>query len=241
MADAYAVHRRIDAAALDALVRRARIGPSSRVLEVGCGTGNYSIGLRETTGARCCGIDLSRAMLTIAKARSAAVPFVRGTAEALPFADATCDVVFFVDVLHHVNDPARALAEAIRVARPGGAICVVTEDEPAVRARLHARYFPEVVPIELARYLPVERLRAILEAAGCAPVEEHRTVSPLSVSDVRPYRDRAFSSLHLIPEEAHRRGLELMRRDLQAGPIHAELHHVLVWARKAPQGDTRPT
>jgi len=232
LAEAFAAHRRVDGAALDALLRVGRVGPSSRVLEIGCGTGNYSIALGEATGARCCGLDPSRKMLAIARARSAAIPFVQGTAEALPFPDALCDLVFFVDVAHHLNDPVRSLTEAVRVARPAGAVCVVTEDEPALRARLHARYFPEVVAIELARYPTIERLRGILRATGCERVEEQRTVSPLSVRDIRPYRDRAFSSLHHIPDEAHHRGLERMRRDLEAGPLETELHHVLLCGTK---------
>ena len=49
----------------------------------------------------------------------------QGTLEALPIGDGEVDVVLLVLVLHHVPDPARALAEAARILRPGGRLVVV--------------------------------------------------------------------------------------------------------------------
>jgi ArsR family transcriptional regulator len=49
----------------------------------------------------------------------------QGTLEALPIGDGEVDIVLLVLVLHHVPDPARALAEAARVLKPGGRLIVV--------------------------------------------------------------------------------------------------------------------
>ncbi|OFX26719.1 MAG: hypothetical protein A2Z07_02230 [Armatimonadetes bacterium RBG_16_67_12] len=46
---------------------------------------------------------------------------------------------------------------------------------------------------------------------------------------VHPYRDRAFSSLHLIPQEAFARGLARMEQDLREGPIHCVSRYLLLW------------
>ena len=204
LARAYAAHRKVDQAVVEALRARAPVGRSSRALEVGCGTGNHVVALHEATGAWCCGIDPSEAMLAIARRHSAAFPFVRGVAESLPFRDDGLDLVFFVDVMHHLRDPALALVEAFRVARPGASVCVATEDEAGIRARLHSRYFLEVVPVELARYPPIDGLCAVMEACGGARVERQRTLSLYPVTDIAPYSERAFSSLHRIPDEAYR-------------------------------------
>ena len=52
------------------------------------------------------------------------------------------------------------------------------------------------------------------------------------MTDAAPHRDRAFSSLHLIPEESFRRGLERLERDLERGPLEEISRKLVVRARK---------
>jgi ubiquinone/menaquinone biosynthesis C-methylase UbiE len=232
LVEEYARHRGHDEAVLGALTRGGGVGPSCRVLEVGCGTGNYIIALDEATSASCSGVDPSAEMLAVARTRSPRISFVAGTAEALPFPDEEFDFVFAVDVIHHVGDPAAAVAEAFRVLRGGGRVCVATDDEESIRGRLLSRYFPDIVAVETARYPQVVELRLAMAATGFAQIAEERTASPYQVVNSRPYREKAFSSLHLISEEAYRDGLERMERDLEVGPIHAVARQVLVWGAK---------
>jgi len=107
-------HKLIDDQAA-ALVRR--VGEGKDVLEVGCGTGLL---LQRVAGfARSAvGIDLSPGMLERARARGLEV--LEGSATALPFPDAQFDVAYSFKVLSHVPELGRALAEMVRVVRPGG-------------------------------------------------------------------------------------------------------------------------
>ncbi len=93
-------------------------------LEVGVGTGRTLRWYPDTV--RLTGIELSDAMLRIAVARAAAggrqADLRLGDATALPFADETFDTVTFCLVLCTIPDDARAVAEAVRVLRPGGRI-----------------------------------------------------------------------------------------------------------------------
>ena len=86
-------------------------------LDVGCGTGHFTRWL-VAKGLQAFGMDLSRSMLEEARRLGSPV-CVRGDALALPFADRAVDLVFMVTTLEFVGDPARALAEAARVARQG--------------------------------------------------------------------------------------------------------------------------
>jgi SAM-dependent methyltransferase len=171
-------------------------------------------------------------MLAVARARWPAVRFSLGTAEALPASDEWFDVVFSIDVIHHVADRARSLAEAFRVLGAGGRLCVGTEDEAMIRARFHSRYFPETVDVELARYPAIGELVGLLTASGFTRVREERIESSRFIGDSRPYRDKAFSPLHLIPEAAHRRGLARLVCDLADGPMVAPVRQLLLWAEK---------
>ena len=105
--------------------RRARIVPRARgdVLEYGVG-GGANLALYDPAQVRSLtGIDPSDPLLARARAAPrAAVPvrIEQGIAEALPFADQSFDTVVTIFTLCSVADPARALAEARRVLKPGG-------------------------------------------------------------------------------------------------------------------------
>jgi len=95
--------------------------------DLGCGTGQTSAALAPFVG-HIIGIDSSTAMLQAARARLAGhanVELRRGEMEALPIDDRTLDTATVMLVLHHVAEPARALAEVARVSRPGARIILV--------------------------------------------------------------------------------------------------------------------
>lgn len=231
VAGEYAAHRRIHPGVFRQLCARAALGPGSRVLEVGCGTGNYVTALADTFGCAAFGLDPSIAML--ARTRWERVQCLVGAAQALSFAADAFDLIFSVDVIHHVGDRAAFYREAARALRSGGLICTVTDSEDMIRRReILSGYFPETVEIELARYPRVAHLEAWsgaagLEALGVVAVEE-----PYQITCAGPFRDRAYSSLHLIPDEAWRAGLERLERDLARGPVRGAARYACVWARK---------
>jgi len=229
----YAQHRQVHPAVLRRLALTGVIGPAFRVLEVGCGTGNYILTLQHLLGPSSWGIDPSEGMLALAREASAPVVFQLGQAERLEFADDFFDLVFSVDVIHHVGDHLAYFREAQRVLKPGGKVCTVTDSEWIIRHRQPlAVYFPETVQVELGRYPGVERLRDLMEQAGFGQVSEEMVEHPYQLNDAQPYRDQAFSSLHLIPDEAFRRGIRHMEQDLEKGPIACVSRYVLLWGAK---------
>ena len=160
----YARHRAVNPRALAALIDGAEIGSSSRVLEIGCGTGNYIGTIRQATGATCWGIDPSVEMLATASDRHPDLIVDIGSAEEIPFAAGTFDLVYSVDVIHHVDDLSAACGEAKRVLKPGGLICTVTDSIDVIRRRRPlSNYFPETVAVEEARYPAIAYLADLME------------------------------------------------------------------------------
>jgi ArsR family transcriptional regulator len=101
------------------------LDPRWVVADLGCGTGHVA-SLVAPFVATVIGVDASEAMLAAARASGPAnIALRQGTLEALPIGDAEVDVALLVLVLHHVPDPARALAEAARAVKPGGRVIVV--------------------------------------------------------------------------------------------------------------------
>jgi ubiquinone/menaquinone biosynthesis C-methylase UbiE len=108
------------------LVVLSGAAPGALVLELGCGTGEYTARLTGS-GATIVAIDLSSDLLALARRRETPAPaaFVLGDAERLPFPDGAFDAVVGNAVLHHLS-LAPALAEVRRVLRPNGR-CAFTE------------------------------------------------------------------------------------------------------------------
>ena len=233
IASQYARHRRVHPEVLRSLLEVSGISSASRVLEVGCGTGNYVLALASLVGCNCWGIDPSEQMLTRARERSSKVHFQPGRAERLDFPAGFFDLVFSVDAVHHVGDRLASFQEAYRALRLGGKTCTVTDSAWIIRQRQPlAVYFPETVEAELQRYPRLAQLRELMGRAGFDQVVETAVEFPYQLTDSQAYRDKAFSALHLISESAFQRGMERLEEDLRAGPIPCVSRYTLLWGEK---------
>jgi SAM-dependent methyltransferase len=229
----YARHRRPHPGVVDRLLSGVPLGPRSRVLDVGCGSGNYAIALQARSLARTRGLDPSRRMIAQAVRRSTAVRWAVGRAEALPFASEAFDLAFSVDVIHHVSHRPGFFGEAWRVLGPGGRLCTATDSEADIARRTPLSvYFPETVAVERGRYPRIASLKREMQAAGFEAIAEEPVTFDYLLTEAAAYRDRAFSSLHLIPEPAFRRGLARLEADLRRGPVPARSLYTLVWGSK---------
>lgn len=94
----------------------------ARVVDVGAGTGISAAVLR-ARGARVIGVEPGAGMAAEFRRGLPDVPVVRGDGNALPFADGTADFLTYAQSWHW-TDPARAVPEALRVLRPGGALAL---------------------------------------------------------------------------------------------------------------------
>ncbi len=92
-----------------------------RILDVGCGVGTYVRHLR-TLAPATYGIDVERTR--VAQGAREVPGLMVGSAEALPFADGSFDVVVLNEVIEHVEDDRRTLAEAARIVRVGGHVVI---------------------------------------------------------------------------------------------------------------------
>lgn len=94
-----------------------------RALDLGCGTGNYTLELRRR-GFDVIGLDASEGMLAVA--RSKGLNCIKGDAYSLPFPDGSFDLVLSVTMFEFIHEPERVVAEINRVLKPGGEVLIGT-------------------------------------------------------------------------------------------------------------------
>ncbi len=107
-----------------------RLGPGMRVLDAGCGTGNFEhfISRKSPPPIQIDALDASAGMLSVARQKCRSLEYVRFSAGdlngALPFADGTFDRVVTINVLYALEDPDGAVREFLRVLKPEGVLVI---------------------------------------------------------------------------------------------------------------------
>jgi SAM-dependent methyltransferase len=144
-----------------ALFRRYVGGPGRRVLDLGCRDGALTRAYAE--GNELVGVDADRDALAAAAELGIETHWA-DLDEPLPFDDASFDVVVAGELLEHLRDPRRLVAEARRVLRPGGTL--VASVPNAYRFKNRLRFLlgrkPEDDPTHLQMFSP-EDVRRLLE------------------------------------------------------------------------------
>src|SRR3569833_3337964 len=133
------------------VVRAVAARPGELVLDVAAGTGTSSVPFAEA-GALTVACDFSLGMLTQGVRRQAGVRglgFAAGDALRLPFADASFDAVTISFGIRNVSDTRAALAEMLRVTKPGGRllICEVSHPPNPVLRGLHGMHLRYGLPL----------------------------------------------------------------------------------------------
>ena len=130
-----------------ATVRAVDAHPGETVLDLAAGTGTSSEPF-DAAGVRVVPCDFSVGMLAVGKARRPDLAFTAGDATRLPFAGASFDAVTISFGLRNVVDTAAALAEMLRVTRPGGRLVVCEFSTPtwAPFRTLYSEYLMRALP-----------------------------------------------------------------------------------------------
>src|SRR5262245_7262653 len=171
--------------------------PGETLLDVGCGNGTEACRLaQEYPAVQVLGLDRAE-MLTEAARRSeqrgVAVRWIPGEAEAIPLPAGSVDACMTERVLKYVPDPARAVAEMVRVLRPGGRIACFELDTAATvfgGDPVTAALVSDLLCSKLGEPRMGRRLPMLLHQAGMVGVT-HRPVvfhMPSALNDAIAYQ-----------------------------------------------------
>jgi SAM-dependent methyltransferase len=174
--------------AREVVLEQAAVGPGTRFLDMGCGTGELCV-LAAARGATVSGIDAAEGMIEIARRRVPGADLRVGAMERLPWAGDSFDLVTAFNSFQFAAGFAAAVAEAARVARTGGhvAICNWGRKEErevfVVLDRLHELEPPGPPSPPGPAIGEPGVLEDLMRAAGLAPVHADEVDVPYEVLD----------------------------------------------------------
>jgi SAM-dependent methyltransferase len=217
-------------------------GPFARSLEIGSGTGYFTLNLMQAgviRSAVC--TDVSPGMLEALGANAERLGLDVETAEcdaaALPFGDASFDLVLGHAVLHHLPELERAFAEFLRVLRPGGVLLFAGEP---------SRYGDRIAAVPKRAGVAAAPLwrrlvgaRAVNGHVGGAP-DDHELESMVDVHAFTPAdlersaRGAGFADVRVRGEELLANWFGWFNRTVEASAVHDDIPHG--WFRYAYRG-----
>lgn len=216
---------------INRIIQEGRITPTSKVLEIGCGTGNYTELIFKVTNAKIYGLDRSTGMLEKARAKNPSINYLEGDATYLnSFAGQKFDVVYMIDVIHHIKDIDTMFKNIFRILKDDGSLFIFTDTHEHIRNRLTTKYFPETLEAELERYQSSEEIISSLSQNAFTGIKSDTLI--LGVDEdygqklINIALKKGYSMFNLISLDAIDAGIQRIQKDMN--------HEKVVYHQRAP-------
>ncbi|MBD3171519.1 methyltransferase domain-containing protein [Candidatus Bathyarchaeota archaeon] len=195
--------------------RLADVDEDSLVLDLGCGTGLYTVGRGSAADCLMLGMDPVSGMLGKAREKSRDVHWFNGIGEWLPLRSDILDCVFSSQVWHHIEDKQSTADECGRVIKPGKTVVIRTIGYAQLHRKVVFKYFPEIKRNQLNVYPSNQEFTEYFTNAGFSSIDfhEYREERYQSVEEfVEIAENKLWSMFRPITDEGLRKGIaELWR------------------------------
>lgn len=171
-------------------------------LDIGCGTGNYTIAMQEL-GAQFTGVDPSSEMLGKGKARNSDIQWAIGTAENIPFEAAHFAGVLISLTIHHWQNKKAAFKEIARVLKPEANLVIFTTTTQQTGSYWLKQYFPKMVEDSANQLSSFEELESDLIENGFTDITTEKYNVKPDLQDHFLYCGKENPSIYLDPKIRH--------------------------------------
>ena len=197
---------------LDALKSSIPNQKIRNILDLGCGTGRFTVALGKAFECSVVGVEPSSAMLGVAISQSEPnVEWKQGQAENIPLGSQAVDLVFMSQVFHHFTEPRKALQEINRVLSSEGYLAIRNGTREFNKELKWLEFFPEALEIENKRTPSQQELKESV-CSGSFELISRRTIYQLFAASYEEYFEkvsqRGLSALIVISNEAFQSGLQ---------------------------------
>ncbi len=222
----YDVSRGANVETIEKLVTLLHVDCDSVLLDMGCGTGNYTAALQQLAES-VVGIDKSIGMIEQAQAKFPALRLICGDITSLPFSSGTFDGASAIQVLHHVETKETFIREVHRVLRKEAYIAIHSCSHRQMRAFWFYHYFPKGLEVDLARIPDSLEVALLLERIGFLDVGIEICYRDVVVAHEAPedyldknYRD-GISTFALLTNEDIEFGCKRLQEDIASGVVES--------------------
>ncbi len=210
---------------------------NTRILDFGCGTGNYADKLQKVTGAKIYGVDPSDGMREKAKAKNSNVVFYKGNDKNIPFDNNFFHFIYMTDVIHHIPEIRVMFNELKRVLKSNGKICIATQSHTQIEKRFYVKYFPTTAKVDKERYPDIEKIISSgkeenLEYINSVTYCDNQLVK-VGKEFVNLVERKGYSMFHLIEDSEYKQGLRRLKSEIKEKELELETAGgTLVWFKK---------
>jgi len=216
----------------------ARLDEESMILDMGCGTGIYTVGLREHISATICGLDPSVGMLSQAKEKTRSIHWFNAFGECLPIRSGVFDCIFSSQVWHHITEKQDTANECGRTLNNDGTVVIRTISHEQLRRKVVFEFFPEIMENQLGIYPSNEEFSRYFSEAGFTSInfQAYELVRYQETSlFIEVAQKKLWSMFRPISQEGLERGVNELRHHEATHsekPIRNDESITLVVARK---------
>jgi ubiquinone/menaquinone biosynthesis C-methylase UbiE len=207
----------------------------ARLLDLGCGVGNYLDAIGRDSGLDRVGLDRSFAMLTANSETKGSANLVQSDfCKGLPFQAESFQVVIAIDVLHFVNSLSSLLTEIRRILVPGGVFIAVIHTPEDIYKQTLSQYFAETANLELPQAQKLLMLAPCANEQGFEVLSTHQDTEQLEASKafLELFEKKCASALHRISPSEYLIGIRKMLSDFSRRKlIGVESHTTYVLRR----------
>ena len=197
----------------DRLLTLLDAAPGATVLDVACGTANYTSVLANR-GLTMVGVDLSRVMLARARTKGVSLPLVRADGAALPFTDGAFAHAVTTLAIHHMADLTAVFAGVRRVVAEGGRYVIFSALPEQVRGYWLATYFPTIMGAAVRACPARETVDEALSNAGFRLAHTEPWDVPPDLTDLFLYAGKDRPELYF--DAGFRNGISAFREHASA-------------------------
>lgn len=212
--------------------------PSShtRVLDMGCGTGKQlAANHNQFPEIQVVGLDRFHRMLEQARARCTQINWLQGDSANPPFDDCSFDYITNQFAYHHVQEKNKMITSIFRILKPEGRFVITNLDPWSMPGWIVYRFFPPSRQRDLADFLPVDELTAVMQKTGFCDIRvrySHRN-SEENLNDFLRYASQRHrtSQLMVLQDNEYEAGIATMKERVAELGIDARVSSeiCLVW------------
>lgn len=212
ISEIYDNHRSYGHSEIVQLIRFGEISTKTKILDLGCGTGNLSAQLLKYIPVDTIGIDKSLHMLEIASKKSLNVLCGDADHTILPFKDDSFDLVIGAFVIHHIKNRMALIRECFRILNDGALILLTCSHDQI--ENLHPvikDFFPSLVELDKQRFPELTELDDSFQSAGFNRIKHEDLIIsriPIDMNYLDKVKNKFISTFHLLSEDEFKAGVE---------------------------------